>query len=302
MRIIIPGGSGLIGRALIPALEAGGNEVWILSRHPDKFKPTGGARSAAWDGSTVGDWARLLEGAGAVINLAGESIGAAPWTPDRLRLLRSSRINAGRAIMEALGKAQNAPKILIQQSAIGCYGVSQTRTFDENAPYGNDILGGICADWEASTQPAEELGIRRIVLRTGLFMTRAGGVLPRIMLPFQLFAGGPLGSGQQWYSWIHQQDWIVAVLFLLNHPSAQGIFNLTAPEPVTNAEFGRTLAWVMRRPYLVPAPAFALRLVLGKMSTVVLDGQKVIPTRLLEMGFQFKYPKLHAALENIFQS
>jgi uncharacterized protein (TIGR01777 family) len=302
MRIIIPGGSGLIGHKLIPALEQEGHEVWILTRHPGTIRPPGSARSMAWDGQTATGWGDLLEDAGAIINLSGENIGSAPWTPYRLRRIRTSRINAGQAIVEGLKQAKNGPKILIQQSAVGSYGVSLSQTFDETASYGNDILSGICSDWEASTRPAEELGVRRIILRTGLYLTSAGGVLPRVMLPFQLFAGGPLGSGKQWYSWIHYQDWIDAVIFLLNNPAGQGIFNLTAPEPVTNAEFGRTLAWIMRRPYLVPAPAFALRLALGKMSTMVLDGQRVVPNRLGTLGFQFKYPKLHEALENILHS
>jgi len=302
MRIIIPGGSGLIGQALIPALEQDGHEVSILTRHPEKVRPIGNARMVGWDGSTAAGWGQILDGASAIINLAGESIGSSPWTADRLRRIRSSRKNAGQAMIEGLKNARNGPKILIQQSAIGCYGVSLSQTFDETAPFGTDVLSGICADWEASTRPAEELGVRHIILRTGLFLTTLGGVLPKVMLPFTLFIGGPLGSGKQWYSWIHQQDWIDAVLFLLKEPSTQGIFNLTAPEPVTNAEFGRTLAWIIRRPYLVPAPAFALRLALGKMSTVVLDGQRVVPNRLLDSGFKFKYPKLHDALENIFHS
>jgi len=138
-------------------------------------------------------------------------------------------------------------------------------------------------------------------LRTGLFLTGSSGVLTRLKLPFQLFAGGPLGSGKQWYSWIHQADWIGAVLYLLGNADASGIYNLTAQEPVTNAEFGRTLAWIMRRPYLIPAPSFALRLALGKMSTMVLDGQRVIPTRLQAAGFPFQFKKLHEALENLLK-
>ncbi len=299
MRIIISGGSGLIGQALVPALEQDGHEVWILSRHPEAIKPPGSAQAVAWDGSTSAGWGKLLEGAGAVINLAGENIGSAPWTADRLHRIRLSRTNAGQAIVEGLQNARNGPKILVQQSAIGCYVVSLSQTFDETAPFGTDLLSGICTDWEASTRSAEELGVKRIILRTGLYLTTEGGVLPRMMLPFQLFAGGPLGSGKQWYSWIHPQDWIEAVIYLLKDPSAQGIYNLTAPEPVTQAEFGRTLAWIMHRPYLVPAPSFALRLALGKMSTLVLDGQQVIPSRLQAMGFRFKFPKLHDALENL---
>lgn len=301
MRILIPGGSGLIGQGLIPALAADGHEIWVLTRRPELAHLPGGAKACAWDARTAHGWENLLEGAGAIINLAGENIGAAPWSEERLRRIRSSRSLAGQAIVEGLKRAKDGPKLLLQQSAIGCYGASQTQTFDETAPFGQDVLANICNDWEASTQPAEEMGVRRVVLRTGLYLTRRGGVLSRLMLPFRLFAGGPLGSGRQWYSWIHEKDWIEAVRFLIRTESAHGIFNLTAPEPVTNAEFGRTLAWVMRRPYLIPAPAFALRLVLGKMSSMVLEGQRVIPRRLQEAGYQFRFNKLHPALEDILQ-
>jgi uncharacterized protein (TIGR01777 family) len=302
MRILIPGGSGLIGHVLIPALIKDRHEIWVLSRHPDQVRLPGGAKSLAWDGRTSQGWSQILEGAGAVINLAGESIGSAPWTEDRLNRIRSSRINAGKAILEGMAKTSNGPKILLQQSAIGCYGISRDRTFDETSPFGTDTLAQICNEWEASTQALEQSGVRRIVMRTGLFLSRRGGVLERIMLPFRLFVGGPLGSGKQWYSWIHEDDWVNAVRFLIQSETAQGVYNLTAPEPVTNVEFGRTVAWIMRRPYLIPAPAFALRLALGKMSMLVLEGQKVIPTRLNEANFQFKYPKLHPALEQILHS
>ncbi len=302
MRIIIPGGSGLIGGALIPALLADGHEVWLLSRHPDLVTAPGSAQVAAWDGRTGKGWENILDGSDAIINLTGENLASGLWTQERLRRIRDSRVFPGQAIVDGLKKVTRRPGILVQQSAVGIYSTSLTQTFDESSPTGSDLLAGVVKDWEAATRPAEDFGLRRVVLRTGLFLTRQGGVLPRLMLPFQLFAGGPLGSGKQWYSWIHYRDWIEAVRFLLKNDQAHGVYNLTAPEPVTNGEFGRTLAWVMRRPYLLPAPAFALRLALGKMSTMVLDGQRVIPKRLVEAGFQFKYVKLHQALENLIHS
>ncbi len=302
MRIIMPGGSGLIGKSLIPALLSDGHEVWVLSRHPELVAPPGSAQVAAWDGRTGRGWEKILDGSDAIINLTGENLASGLWTKERLQRIRDSRVYPGQAILDGLKKVSNRPTILIQQAAMGIYGTSLTQTFNESAPVGSDDLAKICIDWEASTRPAEDFGIRRVVLRTGLFLTRQGGVLTRLMLPFQLFAGGPLGSGKQWYSWIHYRDWIEALRFLLKNDQARGIYNLTAPEPVTNAEFGRTLAWVMRRPYLLPAPAFALRLALGKMSTMVLDGQRVIPKRLMESGFQFRFTRLHNALEDILRA
>ncbi len=302
MRIIIPGGSGLIGSLLIPALLADGHEVWLLSRHPERVTPPGSAQVAAWDGRTGKGWERILDGSDAIINLTGENLAAGLWTKERLQRIRDSRVSPGQAILDGLKRVSSRPAILVQQSAMGIYGTSLAQTFDESSPLGSDTLAGVCHDWEAATRPAEDFGLRRIVLRTGLFLTRRGGVLPRLMLPFQLFAGGRLGSGQQWYSWIHYRDWLEAVRFLLKSSSVSGVFNLSAPEPVTNAEFGRTLAWVMRRPYLLPAPAFALRLALGKMSTMVLDGQRVIPKRLVDSGFQFKFTRLHQALEDILRA
>ncbi len=302
MRIIIPGGSGLIGNLLIPALLADGHAVWVLSRRPERVTPPGSAQVAAWDGRTGKGWEHILEGADAIINLTGENLASGLWTKERLQRIHDSRVVPGQAILDGLKKVSSRPAVLVQQSAVGIYGTSLAQTFDESSPVGSDTLARLCIDWEASTRPAEDFGIRRIVIRTGLFLTRYGGVLPRLMLPFQLFAGGPLGSGHQWYSWIHYRDWIEAVRSFLKNNQAHGVYNLTAPEPVTNAEFGRTLAWVMRRPYLLPAPAFALRLALGKMSTMVLEGQRVVPKRLLEGGFQFRFARLHQALEDALHS
>ncbi len=302
MRIIIPGGSGLIGKLLIPALLADGHAVWVLSRRPELVTPPGSAQVAAWDGRTGRGWEQILEGADAIINLTGENLASGLWTKERLQRIHDSRVAPGQAILDGLKKVSSRPAVLVQQSAVGIYGTSLAQTFDESSPVGSDTLAKICIDWEASTRPAEDFGIRRIVIRTGLFLTRQGGVLPRLMLPFQLFAGGPLGSGKQWYSWIHYRDWVEAVRYFLKNNQARGVYNLTAPEPVTNAEFGRTLAWIMRRPYLLPAPAFALRLALGKMSAMVLEGQRVIPKKLLDGGFQFRFAHLHQALEDVLHA
>jgi uncharacterized protein (TIGR01777 family) len=202
-------------------------------------------------------------------------------------------------VVSAFQAASRKPKVLLQASAIGFYGPSDDRELSEESPAGNDFQSSICLDWEASTQPVEKMGVRRVVIRTGLVMTTKGGVLPRLMLPFRLFLGGPLGSGQQWYSWIAMQDEIRAMLYLLKNEQAAGAYNLTSPEPLRMSEFGKVLASVIHRPYWLPAPAFALRALLGEMSILVLTGQKVVPQKLLAEGFHFQFPTLKSALEKL---
>jgi hypothetical protein len=193
------------------------------------------------------------------------------------------------------------PGVVIQASGIGCYGSSDDREVNESAPYGTDYLSNVCVDWEASTRPVEEMGVRRAVLRTGIVLSTQGGALNPLLLTTRWFVGGPLGNGKQWWPWIHLEDQVGAILFLIKQPSASGAFNLVAPNPVRMGEFGRTLANVLNRPYWLPAPAFALKLVLGEMSTIVLDGQRAVPGRLLQAGYQFKFEKLHSALVNLFK-
>lgn len=297
MKIVIAGGSGLLGQALAPALVKDGHEVVVLSRSAGEVQ-IAGVQAAAWDGKTAQGWGHIIEGAGAIINLAGANIGARPWTAARKQLIRDSRVQSGQAIVEALQAAQNPPKILLQIAGSGYYGTGD-QEIREDAPAGSDFLAGISKDWEAATAPAEALGVRRVILRTGVVLTRAGGVLSPFLLQQRLFAGGPLGSGKQWISWIHIKDLVNAMRFFLTSEDAAGVFNVTAPEPVTNAAFGRTLSKLMRRPYWLPVPAFALRLLLGEMSTLVLDGQRVYPARLEEMGFSFQFPTLRQALDDL---
>jgi uncharacterized protein (TIGR01777 family) len=299
MNIILAGGTGLIGRQLTSALLADHHHVWVLSRHPQTASVPSGAQLVAWDARTSAGWSRLVEEAGAIFNLAGENLGARRWTPAHKDRVLSSRANAGKAIMQALAEAKRWPGVLVQASAIGYYGASDERILDENAPSGKDWQSKVCQDWELSTLEAEGLGVRRVVVRTGLVLTKNGGVLPKLLLPFRLFGGGPLGSGEQYYSWITMQDEIRALMFLLKDESAAGVYNLTAPNPVTQAAFGRAIAQALRRPYWFRAPAFAMRLALGEMSTLVLDGQRVVPTRLAEAGFKFKDGQLKPALQAI---
>jgi uncharacterized protein (TIGR01777 family) len=305
MRVIITGGSGLIGRALTAYLAQDGHEVIILSRTPRKVKDLpANALAVGWDGKTTTGWGYLVDDAGAIVNLAGENIsgeGFFPtrWTEDRKQRIRASRTNPSKAILEAIEAAEHKPEVLIQFSAVGFYGPRGDEKIDEDGTPGDDFLAKVLQEWEATTQPVEEMGVRRIVARSGVVLsTESGAALPRQMLPFKLFAGGPFGSGRQYLSWIHMEDEVSGIRYLIQNKDASGVFNLTSPNPATNAEFGKTLGKVMRRPYYMPVPGFALRTMFGDVTTVVLDGQRVIPEHLQEIGFEFQFPELEPALRD----
>ncbi len=298
MRVLITGGTGFLGRALAQRLVEAGYEVFVLSRRPERAPLPPGVRATRWDGRSSTGWGSLADGAIALINLAGESIGQR-WTEAAKRRIRESRLNAGRAVVEAVAAARAKPQVLLQASAVGYYGPRGEERLAEEDPPGSDFLARLAVDWEASTQPVEAMGVRRVILRTGLVLERDGGALARLLLPFRLFVGGPLGDGRQGWSWIHRADWVEAVRFLMERPDAQGPYNLTAPQPVSNAEFSRTLGRVLGRPAWLPVPAFALRLVFGEGADFLLTGQFVLPRRLLEAGFTFRYPDLESALRAI---
>lgn len=305
MLVVIAGGSGLIGKALTNSLVMDNHEVIILSRSPDKV--TGlpaGAKAVYWDGKSNAGWVDQVEGAKAVVNLAGESIAGAGfipsrWTKDRKRRIIESRINAGNAIVSAVKEVEIKPLVVIQSSAVGYYGPQADEYIDEDNPAGDDFLASVCVAWEGSTSEVEEYGVRRVIVRTGLMLSADGGIFPRLQLPYKLYVGGPMGSGKQYYSWIHVADEIAAIRFLIDNQDTQGAFNLVAPNPVSNREFGQMLGKVMGRPSLIPVPGFALKLALGKVSMTALEGQRVIPKRLQELGFKFQYPELEDALLDI---
>jgi len=311
MRVIITGGTGLIGRALTASLAADGHEVILLSRAPDKAAGLPkGARAEKWDGRTAAGWGTSADGADAIVNLAGESIGgenmsaliAKRWTPERKKLILESRVNAGKAVMQAIQQASRKPRVLIQASAVGYYGLPGDKEITEDSPAGQDALAKLCLEWEATTAEAEKMGVRRAVIRTGgVVMSTRGGALPFMLLPFKLFVGGPLGSGQQWFSWIHIDDEVRAIRFLIENPQAEGAFNLCAPQPLRNAELSRVIGKALRRPAWMPAPAFAMKLLLGEKSIIVLDGQRQLPKRLLELGFAFRFPTAEEALRDLMQ-
>ncbi len=294
--VIVTGGSGLIGQAFCKEMQSAGWEVVIVSRNPQGGAISSGQwRWIGWD-----DLPLEMEKARAVVNLSGENIGAGRWTKEKKQRIQESRIQAGKRLLQAFDRVDRKPEVLIQSSAIGYYGIHQGDVpLDETASAGEDFLAKVGRAWEASTRDVEDLGVRRVIIRTGVVLAREGGVLNRMVLPVRLGVGGPLGSGKQWISWIHMQDQVRAMRFLIEKTSARGAYNLTAPNPVQNRDFMRTLARVLRRPFWLPVPAFALRLFLGEMSTLVLDGQRVVPARLLSEGFEFSYPHLEEALRNL---
>lgn len=301
MRILITGGTGLIGRALVAELTRAGRELMVLSRTPDRvtFREPG-VRVIHWDARTPTGWETALENVDAVINLAGESIAAGRWTAARKFHIEHSRVDTGAALTAAIAAAQVKPRILVQASAVGIYGPRGDEPLDETALPGADFLSRVAVAWEASTAPVEALGVRRAIIRLGVVLSTQGGALPRMTLPFRLFAGGYLGHGRQRFPWIHIADVTGAIRFLLEREDAKGVFNLTAPAPPTNAEFSRALGRALKRPSWLPTPAFALRLLLGEMATVLLDGQNALPRRLQALGYDFRYPALEPALRALF--
>jgi uncharacterized protein (TIGR01777 family) len=305
VRVIITGGTGLIGRALTKHLLSGGYEVVVLSRDPARAHALpSAAQVVRWDGRTADGWGDLVDGAEAIVNLAGASIGIPPlpWTAERKRRIRESRLNAGRAVVEAVRAAARRPRVVVQSSAVGYYGPRGDDLVTEDTPPGTDFLARVCVDWEASTAEVETLGVRRVIIRTGLVLSADGGLLPLVALPFRFFVGGPLGSGRQWMPWIHIADHVAAVRFLIEREGAQGPWNLTAPTPVTNAEFSRALGRVLRRPSFMRVPALPLRLALGELADLLLlGGQRAVPARLQQEAFSFTYTEIERALRDLLR-
>jgi uncharacterized protein (TIGR01777 family) len=303
MRVVITGGSGLIGSAVAAPLAAEGNEVVVLSRDPARVRGLpAGVRAAHWDGRSAAGWETLLDGRSAVINLAGEPVAAGRWTAERKRRVRASRLDAGRAVVDAVRRAAGegrAPAVVVQASGIGYYGDTGDQEIGEDHPPGGDFLAETSVAWEASTAEVETLGVRRVVLRTGIVLDRGGGALAKMLPLFRLGLGGPLGNGRQWFPWIHMADEVGAILFLLAAPAATGPFNLCAPRPARNRDFARALGRQLHRPSILPAPAPVLRLALGDMAEALLTGQHAEPRRLLEAGYRFCFPDLPEALADL---
>jgi len=299
MRVLISGGTGMIGRELAVSLLADAHSVWVLTRRPGSAQMPPGAQAVGWDGHTTKGWGDLMNRIDAVVNLVGERLSVWPWTPARKARFWTSRVEGGRAISEAIEQAAHRPQVLVQASGVNYYAPRGLETMSESDPAGEDEMAQLCQDWEASTRSVESLGVRRAIARSAIVLSRVDGILPIMMLPVRLYLGGPLGDGLQGLPWIHIQDEVAALRFLLENEQGLGPFNLSAPQSVSNADFLRTLAKVMRRPYWFPVPEFALRLVLGGMSALVLADEHLRPRRLLGLGFTFKFNNLEDALRDL---
>ncbi|MCS7173986.1 MAG: TIGR01777 family oxidoreductase [Armatimonadetes bacterium] len=298
MRIAITGASGLLGTALAQRFRAAGHEVVPVGRDPEISARSG----VFWDPPRKMLEAERLEGVEVVVNLAGARIAPARWTPAYRALIRTSRVEATRFLCETLARLARKPRVLLSASAVGYYGNRDPQQeLDESSPPGEGFLARLCVEWEAATEPARSAGIRTVLLRTGTVLTLRGGFLPPLVRLFRVGLGGRLGRGDQVLSWIALVDYVRAVEFLLQRQDLHGPVNLTAPKPVTNAEFTATLARILRRPAPFRIPAFALRLAFGRelAEEVFLAGQRVVPRRLWEAGFRFDLPELEGALRAV---
>ena len=300
-RIIITGGTGFIGRPLSQRIVERGYEVVCLTRNAPTAKEKWGNRIkfVDWSGRNAVGWGGYAEGALAIINLAGESIASGRWNAEKKQRILLSRMNAGEAVVKAVQSAKKKPEVIIQASAIGFYGDRGDKVLDETSPPGKGFLAEVTKKWEASTA-AVETCTRRLIIRTGMVLGPNGGALVRLVQPFRFFLGGHSGTGEQWNSWIHIEDVIQSILFLMENKDLRGVFNLTAPCPLRNKDFCQAVGNVLGRPSWLPVPVFFLKLIFGELAKEVLvSGQRIYPKRLEESGYQFIFPEAEKALSDI---
>jgi uncharacterized protein (TIGR01777 family) len=295
MKVLIAGGSGFLGSALTTALKKDRNEVYTLTRRKPK-KPD----QVQWDGKTTMGWGHLVNEVETVINLSGLGLEHWPWTERQKSRFLDSRVLPGLALAAAIKESTRRPRVFLQQSGINHYGLRGETIADESTPTAADFLAQLTVQWEAATQSVESLGVRRVVVRTAVVLSGRGGLFPLMALPARLFFGGKLGSGQQAMPWIHIDDWVNAVMFLLKSEGSGGVYNLIAPQPVSNTDFMRAVTQALKRPYWFHIPAFLMRLGLGEMSNMVLEGRFSQPKRLIEAGYQFQFPVLEDVLKDMF--
>lgn len=295
MKVLIAGGTGFLGSALMKLLNSAGHQVWILTRrrskHPNEIE---------WDGKTMGVWADRISDMDAVVNLTGFGLEHWPWTRSQKQKFLDSRVLPGHALVTAINLAKQRPGVFLQISGINYYGARGDEVADEDTPAADDYLAKLAVEWESAVRPIEELGVRFLVARSAVVLDSSGGLFPLMALPVRLCVGGPFGKGTQGVPWIHLADHTGAIRFLLENKDLHGVFNLISPTPISNADFMLAIAKVLHRPYWFRAPALLLKVVLGEMSTLILEGRYTRPKRLLEYGYQFRFPEFDLALKDIF--
>lgn len=291
MHVVVTGASGLVGSALIAALRQRGTSVIAVSRNPRAHAAASGVNWIGWDGLTD-----AVAGAAGVVHLAGEGIVDQRWSESRKAALRSSRIERTRQVVEAIQESGEKPAVLVTASAIGYYGSKVERESSEAAPPGNDFLARLCQDWEAAAAAA---GVRTATLRLGIVLSTDGGALERLLMPFKLGLGGPIGFGRAWWSWVHIDDVVGVIMHALQNSGVEGALNVTAPHPARNADFSRALGRALGRPAFAPLPPLALKLMLGEGASVLLASQRIIPTRTLDSGYRFQHLEIESALKDL---
>ena len=305
MRVIVTGATGFIGRALCKLLTAEGYEVLAFTRYREKAEKMFGdkIRVVEWDGKTIGEWASLLEGARAVVNLAGDNISEGRWTPEKKQKMIESRLNASRAAIGAIMAANRKPHVFVQGSAIGYYGDRGSEILDESSPSGGNFLARLTKHWELTLDELTARETRKVIVRTGLVLGKNGGAFPRILAPFRFWLGGYIGSGEQWISWIHIEDEILAIKHLIENEELQGVFNLTAPEPTTMKSLSMAIGRATKTPSWLNLPAGVSRKLFGgdMADETLLSSHRVAPKRLLESGYQFQFKEVFSAVEDLTQ-
>ena len=298
MRVTVTGATGLLGPALVAALQQRGAEVTVLSRDPDRARERlGEVQAVGWDLMAEAAPAEAVTGRDAVFHLAGEPV-AQRWSAHAKQAIRDSRVTGTRNLLEGISSATARPAVLISSSAIGYYGRHGEEPIDEDAPPGSDFLAQVCVEWEAQAARAAELGVRVVMVRTGVVLDTDGGALEKMLTPFRLGVGGPVAGGRQYVSWIHTDDLVGLALAAMDGEEWSGPINATAPEPVTNGQLSRELGRVLHRPALLPVPGFALSLLYGEMAEIVTRGARVVPAKPLVLGYEFMHPRLPEALRS----
>lgn len=302
MKVVITGATGFVGSRLVERLHAEGHQVVVLTRNlagSQKIFPQSSFPNLeiiAYTPTQSGSWEEAISGCDGVVNLAGEPIAEERWTTERKQEILNSRKLGTQKIVEAIAQANPKPSVLVNASAIGYYGTSETTTFDETSAAGDDFLAQVCQEWEAEAQQVTQLSVRLVILRLGIVLGM-GGAIAKMITPFKLFAGGPIGSGRQWFSWIHREDLVNLIIQALTRSDMEGVFNATAPNPVRMTQLAQTMGQVLNRPSWLPVPSFALEALLGDGAMVVLEGQQVLPKRTLASGFEYQYPTVQQALK-----